>query len=149
MIPLLVLAVLFVVLTLAGRLGVTFAWGWWTSLRIALAGMFLLTASAHWGSRRADLIRMVPQIFPRPDLLVTLTGILEILGALGLLYPYTARPAALGLFVLLLCLFPANVRAAREKMTIGGRPVPQLWPRAMIQVVFLAATLAVVLAADY
>src|SRR5262249_55563651 len=38
--------------------------GWWTALRIALAAMFLVTASAHWGKRRADLIRMTPAIFP-------------------------------------------------------------------------------------
>jgi len=51
------------------------------ALRLALSGMFLLTASAHWGKRRPDLIRMVPSVFPRPDLLVTFTGVLEILGA--------------------------------------------------------------------
>ena len=38
MIPVIVLAVLFVMLTLAGRLGVPFVWGWWTS-RSALAGI--------------------------------------------------------------------------------------------------------------
>jgi len=148
MIPIVVLAVLFVVLSLAGRLGVPFMSGWWTSLRLALGGMFLLTASAHWGKRRSDLIRMVPPAFPKPDLLVTLTGILEIVGALGLLHPYTAKPAAVGLCLLLFCLFPANVRAAHEKMTIGGRPVPPLLQRTAIQVVFIGATLAVVFGAD-
>jgi len=148
MIPVVVLAVLFVVLSLAGQLGVPFVGGWWTSLRLALAGMFLLTASAHWGKRRSDLIRMVPPVFPKPELLVILTGILEITGALGLLHPYTARAAALGLCVLLFCLFPANVRAARKQMTIGGRPVPTLLPRMAIQVVFIAVTLAVVFGAD-
>ncbi len=89
-----------------------------------------------------------PPVFPRPDLLVTLTGVLEILGALGLLLPYTARLAGLGLCLLLFCLFPANVRAAREKLAIAGRPVPALLPRAAIQVVFVVATLAVVLGRD-
>ena len=148
MIPLIVLAVLTVAFTLAGRVGLPYSWGWWASLRMALAGMFFLTASAHWGKRRPDLIRMVPKVFPRPDLLVNITGILEILGAAALLYRHTARLAALGLCLLLLCLFPANVRAAREKLTIGGRPVPALLPRAAIQVVFVAATLAVVFGAD-
>ena len=148
MIPVVVLAVLFVALSLAGRLGAPFVWGWWTSLRLALAGMFLLTASAHWGKRRTDLVRMVPPVFPRPDLLVTLTGILEILGALGLLHPDTARPVACGPCLLLFCLFPANVRAARERMTIGGRPVPPLFERTAIQIVFVAATLAVAFGSD-
>jgi hypothetical protein len=81
MIPVVVLAVLFLTFSLVGRLGVPFMWGWWTSLRFVLCGMFLLTASAHWGKRRPDLVRMVPSVFPKPALLVTLTGILEILGA--------------------------------------------------------------------
>ena len=34
---------------------------WHIALRAALGAMFLLTASAHWGERRPDLIRMVPQ----------------------------------------------------------------------------------------
>ena len=148
MIPMVVLVMLFVVFSLAGRLGVPFHWGWWTSLRVALGGMFLLTASAHWGQRRSDLVAMVPPVFPKPGLLVTLTGMLEIVGALGLLHPYTARSAAAGLCLLLFCLFPANVRAAHEKMTIGGRPVPPLLQRTAIQVVFVGATLAVVFSAD-
>jgi hypothetical protein len=69
MIPVVVLAVLFVAFSLVGRLGVPFMWGWWTSLRFALCGMFLLTASAHWGKRRPDLVRMVPSVFPKPALL--------------------------------------------------------------------------------
>jgi len=37
-------------------------------LRAALGIMFFLTASAHWGKRRPDLIRMVlPSAFSRPD----------------------------------------------------------------------------------
>lgn len=148
MIPVIVLMVLFVVLVLAGRLGLPLMWGWWTSLRLALVGMFLLTASAHWGKRRADLVRMVPPVFPRPDLLVTLAGVLEILGALGLVLPGVARPAALGLCLLLFCLFPANIRAAREKLSIGGKPVPPLLPRAAIQAVFIAATLVVAFGRD-
>jgi uncharacterized membrane protein len=75
--------------------------------------------------------------------LVTLTGVLELLGAVGLLYPYTARSAGFCLSLLLFCLFPANVRAARENMTIGGTPVPLLLPRTAIQIVFVSATLAV------
>lgn len=47
--------------------------------------MFLLTASAHGGKRRRDLIVMVPPAFPRPDVLVTTTGVLEIVGAVGLM----------------------------------------------------------------
>jgi uncharacterized membrane protein len=121
--------------------------GWWNALRIALAGMFLLTASAHWGKRRNDLIRMVPAALHRPDVLVTITGICEILGAVGLLIPAVAPVAALGLTALLVALFPANVRASKESITIGGRPATPLPARTAIQIVFLAATAAVMVGA--
>jgi uncharacterized membrane protein len=69
---------------------------------------------------------MVPPIFPLPDLLVTVTGALEILGALGLFIPGTARGAGICLALLLIALFPVNIHAAREKLTIAGQPVPGL-----------------------
>jgi uncharacterized membrane protein len=142
MIPLIVLVALFLVFLFAGSLGVVIHWTWVTSLRLALAVMFLLTASAHWGFRRPDLLRMVPSQFPNPELLVTLTGIAEIAGAVGLMIPRLVPWAAGGLALLLLAVFPANVHAANAALTIGGRPVPGVLPRALIQVVFLAAVLA-------
>jgi uncharacterized membrane protein len=112
---------------------------WITSLRGGLAAMFLLTASAHWGKRRPDLIRMVPRVLPRPDLIITLTGLLEILGAVGLLFPRTAPTAAACLAVLLLAMFPANVRAALHTLTIGGKTATALPLRTFLQIVFIAA----------
>ena len=85
MAPFIVLVTLFTLLRILGYFQIPVVFGWWTSVRFALAGMFSFTASAHWGRRRPDLIRMVPAAFPRPDLLVTVTGVLEILGAIGLL----------------------------------------------------------------
>ena len=143
MAPFIVLTALFVLLNIAGYFHLPVSYGWWTSLRLALSGMFLLTASAHWGRRRPDLIQMVPPVFSRPDLLVTLTGILEILGAVGLMMPSVAPYAALGLTLLLVSVFLANVHAARERLTIAGRRVEALIPRTLLQFVFLAATVAV------
>lgn len=146
MAPFIVLVTLFVLLSILGHLHVPFAFGWWISLRLALAGMFLLTASAHWGRRRTDLIRMVPPSFPRPDLLVTVTGVLELLGAIGLMLPNLAPYAALGLTAMLLAVFPANIYAARQRLTIGERPVEALLSRTLLQIVFLSATVAVFVA---
>jgi len=137
--PLIVLVTVFLLLI--------FPLGWWTALRIALAAMFLLTASAHWGKRREDLVRMVPTVFPRPDLMVTITGICEILGAIGLIIPRVATVAAICLTLLLLAIFPANIRAAQQAITIGGRPATPLLLRTLIQVVFLAATISVIVGA--
>lgn len=142
MAPLIVLVVSALVFWIAGRVGVTAFQDLSLVLRAALALMFLFTASAHWGKRRPDLIRMVPPSFPRADLLVTLTGLLELLGAVGLLWPATSRIASFCLAALLAALFPANVYAAREKLTIGGQPVPGLPLRALIQLVFIGALFA-------
>lgn len=113
---------------------------WGTALRYALAAMFLLTAWAHFGSLRADLVSMVPPLFPNPEFLVTFTGIAEFAGALGLLVPRLARVAALGLTLLLLAVFPANVYAALHDVSLGGRPATELLPRTLMQLVFLTAT---------
>ena len=70
-IPLLILLTVTLVLRAMGVAGVAVMDSWLVCLRGGLAAMFLLTASAHWGKRRPDLIRMVPAAFPRPDLIVT------------------------------------------------------------------------------
>jgi hypothetical protein len=41
-------------------------------------------------------------------------------------------------------MFPANVYAAVEGLTLGGAPAMALVPRALMQLLFLAATLSVV-----
>lgn len=146
MVPFIVLIVLFGLLCVLGHFQLPVKFDWLTSLRLALAGMFLLTASAHWGKRRPDLVAMVPPSLPRPDLLVAVTGILELFGAVGLMVRTTAPYAALGLFLMLLAVFPANAYAARKRLSIAGRPVEPLVPRILIQVVFLAATAIVFVA---
>jgi uncharacterized membrane protein len=139
MIPLYLLIASFIAFLLLGREGVVYFHGWQHALRAALGAMFLLTASAHWGKRRADLIAMVPNAFPQPTLLVTLTGILETIGAIALQIPKLAFFTATGLFLMLIAVFPANVYAARYRLTIAGRPVPGLLSRTLIQIIFLVA----------
>ncbi len=131
---------------LVGLAGVDALDGWWPALRVGLALMFVLTGLAHFGlGRRADLIAMVPPRLPRPDLLVTVTGVLELAGAAGLLLPATARPAAACLALLMVLMFPANVSAARRQLRLGGRPVTPLAVRIPMQLLFIGAAVAVVL----
>jgi uncharacterized membrane protein len=77
-----------------------------------------------------------------PDLLVTLTGVLEILGAIGLFVPSTARLACICLALLLVALFPANIHAARQHLTIAGRRMPRLPVQSAMQLVFVATLIA-------
>jgi len=141
-IPFLFLVMSTLVLRALGAAGVPTLDSWITCLRGGLAAMFLLTASAHWGRRRSDLIRMVPTGFPRPDLIVTITGVLEGLGAFGLLFQATAPVAAACLSALLIAMFPANARAALHNLTIGGKTATGLPLRLFLQVVFIAALVA-------
>jgi uncharacterized membrane protein len=141
MVPLAVLAISFCLFFLTGLAGNQYLADYHHALRPALALMFLVTASAHWGTKRVDLLRMVPPVLGKPAIWVTVTGVLEILGAIGLLIPLLAPLAAAGLALLLLALFPANIRAAHLRLTIGGRSVPQLGVRTLLQVIFLLCAL--------
>jgi uncharacterized membrane protein len=142
MIPFILLAISTLLLRVIGVAGVDLLNSWTWCLRGGLALMFLFTASAHWGKQRGDLVAMVPSAFPRPALIVSATGVLEILGAAGLLIPAIAPVAAACLAILLISLFPANIRAAREGLTISGRRATALPLRTLLQLVFIAALLA-------
>jgi uncharacterized membrane protein len=102
---------------------------WLSSARAALATMFVFTAVSHFAPMRKDLIAMVPPWLPRPDLLVLLTGVAELVGAVALLIPATRFWASLALIVLLLLMLPANVSAARRGVRLRGRPPTPLWVR--------------------
>ena len=144
MAPLLTLVAGNALARLLGLLGVEALDGWWPALRVGLALMFLLTGAAHFGlGRRAALVAMVPPRLPRPDLLVTVTGVLELAGALGLLLPVTARLAAGCLAMLMVAMFPANYSAARRHLKLNGRPVTPLPARTLMQLTFVAAAVAV------
>lgn len=139
MVPLIVLVVVILVARAAGRLGVPGVWDWAAATRVGLAVMFFFTAVAHFNSMRADLIAMVPPFVSNPGLIVTFTGIYEILGAIGLLVPRTRRIAALALILLLLSVLPANIYAAQAGVTLRGAPPTPMIPRIAIQMVLIAA----------
>src|SRR5262245_33864577 len=116
---------------------------WAVSARAALATMFFVTAASHFTPMRKDLIAMVPPGLPRPDVLVLLTGIAELAGAIGLLFTPTRFWAAIGLIFLMIAMLPANISAARRGVLLRGRPVTALWPRVAMQVIFIAWAWAV------
>jgi uncharacterized membrane protein len=101
--------------------------------------MFLLTASAHWGKRRTELVRMVPESMGNAGIWVSLTGFAEIAITVGLQIPRIALWTAGIAAIMLCCLFPANVKAAREHLTISHKPVMPVAPRLILQIFFIAA----------
>jgi uncharacterized membrane protein len=120
-----------------GALGIAALATWQDSARYALVVMFVVTGIAHFNKMKHDLARMVPAVFPRPLLLIYVTGVLEFLGALGLLLPRFRSLAGICLIVLLMAMFPANVRAALQGLTLRGKPATPLWIRIPMQVLFI------------
>jgi uncharacterized membrane protein/quinol monooxygenase YgiN len=118
---------------------------WPDALRRGLAAMFVLTGISHFVGLRDDLIAIVPAALPAPWLLVTVTGVLELAGAAGLLWRRSAALSAAGLTALLVAIFPANVHAAVADLQFDGEPAADLPLRAGLQVIYLAAAVVVVL----
>lgn len=143
MAPLIALVTGSLLARLAGWLGFDYTDGWPQAIAVGLAVMFVVTGSAHFvNPLRGDMIAIVPPRLPAPGLLVTVTGVLELLGAAGLLYPPTRVAAAGCLFVLMLVMFPANVHAARMSNPPKSM-TSRLGVRTAQEVLFLAAAVAV------
>jgi uncharacterized membrane protein len=132
-----------IVARVAGSLGVAYLDSWTAAIAAGLAAMFVLTGIAHFAPPlRRDLIAIVPPRLPAPAMLVTGTGVLELLGAVGLLLPATRVAAAACLLVLMLAMFPANVYAARMPNPPKSMTT-RLSLRSAVEVVFLAFAVAV------
>jgi uncharacterized membrane protein len=111
-------------------------------VRLLTAIAFVTTGIFHF--LRADLlVRIVPPIFPNPLLLVRVSGMCEIAGALGLLVPALRRAAAWGLVALLIAVFPANVYMAVHPHQFADLKLPPwaLRARLPLQAVFIALML--------
>jgi uncharacterized membrane protein len=128
---------------LIGWSGVDYVDSWPASIAVGLAAMFVVTGIAHFvNPLRRDMIAIVPPQLPAASLLVTITGVLELLGAAGLLYLPTRVAAAASLFVLMLVMFPANVYASRmpNPPTSMNTRLPL---RTVEQIIFVGAALVV------
>jgi uncharacterized membrane protein len=140
MVPLIVMLIAWAGFRVLGLVGlIPDADSWAGALRLGLACMFLFTALSHFLPRtRRDLVRMVPPRLPKPELLVTVTGLLEFAGAVGLLVPALARQAAWCLIALLVAMFPANMHAAKANLMIAGRRATPMSVRLPLQLFWIA-----------
>jgi uncharacterized membrane protein len=141
MFMLIVLIVSFLLFRGLGLLGVPVLVTWQDCASYALAVVLLLGASARLNSRREDLIKMVPKWFPYPRQIVNFTGICEVLGAIGLLIPFTRSIAGFCLVLMFIAIFPANIKAAVEQIPLGGRAPTPLWLRLPMQLLFIGFAL--------
>ncbi|GAA1590903.1 MULTISPECIES: DoxX family protein [Kribbella] len=131
-----------------GALGVRRFATWPAAAAHAMAVMLVLTASAHFVPasvtvmpNHADMVRMVPPFLPYAGALVYLTGVLELLGAAGLVVTATRKPAGYALAALFVALLPANIHAAVAHVPFAGGAATPLWQRIPEQLLYLAVAL--------
>ncbi|MFB2557372.1 DoxX family protein [Herbiconiux liangxiaofengii] len=117
-------------------------------LRLLIAAVFVLMGVNHFvpGSART-MAAMIPPRLRRTGILsplnlVYLTGVCEIAGGLGLVFPPTRVAAGLALVVFLACVFPANAYAAGRRDRFGALAIPFV-PRLIGQIVLAALILLV------
>lgn len=85
----------------------------------------------------AFFLSIVPPYIPWPLAAVYVSGVFELLGAFGLLSRATRPWAGLGLFVLILCVTPANLWMWQHPELFPKFPPALLSLRLMIQVFLL------------
>lgn len=116
---LLLLTLPFLILTLAGK--------WNPRLRIAPAKrarvgvtLFFIFASIGHFIRTEPMAEMLPPAVPYRIELIYLTGVFELLGAIGIWIPRLTKIVGLLLIVMLVGLLPANIYSAFNRVDFGG-----------------------------
>ncbi len=109
-------------------------------VRVLTAGAMLAIGGAHFASP-GGFVRIVPVALPAKLLLVQLSGFFEVLGGLGLLVRQVRRAAGIGLALLFVAVFPANVNMVLHPALGGSLPVWLLWARLPFQPLFIALVL--------
>jgi uncharacterized membrane protein len=79
---------------------------------------------------------IVPPCIPWPVAAVLVSGVFELLGAAGILAPWTRRAAGVGLFLLTLAVTPAHIYML-QRPELFHVPLWALWLRLPIQAALL------------
>lgn len=116
---LLLLVTPYLILTLAGRWITGLRMAPATRARIGLTLFFLFTSLGHF-VRTEEMAAMVPPPIPYRVEIIYLTGVLELLGAIGVWIPRLTRLTGLCLILMLIGLLPANIYSAINRVDFGG-----------------------------
>nr|WP_299073642.1 DoxX family protein [uncultured Allomuricauda sp.] len=114
------------------------------SARIAMSAMLVFTAIGHFVFTKG-MSMMIPKFIPFKESFVYLTGLFEILIAIGLLIPRFIYISGWALLIFLLLMLPANIYASihhvnYQKGTFDGHGLPYLWFRIPLQILFIVWT---------
>jgi uncharacterized membrane protein len=83
-------------------------------------------------------LKSIPPALPLRMAAVYISGLFELLGAIGLLHPATRKPAGIGLFVLTVAVTPANIYMWLHPELFPQIPSTALALRLPLQLVLLA-----------
>lgn len=139
--PLIVLVTVFVIGLFVIKLR-TKKTDWKLAGRLAMSAMLMFTAVAHFVFTDG-MAQIIPDFFPLKKELVYLTGILEMLFAVGLLIHRTKTKTGWTLIVFFLAILPANIKASIENINyqtgeLDGNGIEYLWFRIPLQILFIA-----------
>jgi uncharacterized membrane protein len=109
----------YLILTLAGRWITSLAIAPATRARVGLTLFFVFTSIGHF-IRTEEMLAMIPSSIPYRVDLIYITGVLELLGAIGVWITGLVRLTGICLILMLLCLLPANIYSARNRVDFGG-----------------------------
>jgi uncharacterized membrane protein len=109
---------------------------WRRRLRVVLVTFMVAIGILHFVVP-GPFVGIVPRFLPFPLALVLVSGFFEVLGGIGLLVPRVRRAASIGLVLLYVSVFPANVNMVLHPELGQGIPVWALWGRLPFQVLFI------------
>ena len=90
-----------------------------TRARVGLSLFFAFTAIGHF-IRTAEMSAMLPAAVPYRTEVIYLTGVLELLGAIGIWIPKLRRLTGVLLVLMLIGILPANISSAINRVEFGG-----------------------------
>ena len=96
---------------------------------------FFIGGIAHFVATETEA-RIVPPYIPWAVAAVLVSGVFELLGAIGILVPATRRAAGIGLFLLTIAVTPAHIYMLQAPQLFPV-PVWALWLRLPIQFALL------------
>jgi uncharacterized membrane protein len=87
--------------------------------RISLAVLLIFTGTSHF-YKTQEMALMLPGYLSYKSEIIYMTGVLELLGAIGILIPRVRRLAGACLILMFIGFLPANVYAAYKHVDFGG-----------------------------
>jgi uncharacterized membrane protein len=106
--------------------------------RIGITLVFAFTGMGHFIKAR-EMSQMIPEKVPMRLPLIYVSGVFELLAAVGILVPEISRQVGIILCCFLVLVFPSNIYAAIKRVDFGGHGMGPVYllARAPLQILLL------------